>query len=112
MDIYRICILISSISFFAYSFYYFTSPHMKEEFKRFGLEGLGLFTTACQFFGATGLLLGIQFNIVLSSASLGLALLMFCGLAVRIKSKDSLWVSIPALFYMFLNTYIFIMSLQ
>ena len=35
MDIVKICILISSLSFFAYAVSYFTSPHMKKEFKRF-----------------------------------------------------------------------------
>ena len=42
MDIDKICILISSLSFFAYAVSFFTSQHMKKEFKRFGLEKIGL----------------------------------------------------------------------
>jgi len=112
MDINTICILISSLSFFGYSVSYFTSPQMKKEFKRFGLEKMGLLTIILQFTGATGLIVGLEFNAILTISSLGLALLMLSGLIVRIKSKDSIWISLPALFYMGLNTYIFLVSIN
>ncbi|WP_223267238.1 hypothetical protein [Polaribacter sp. IC073] len=80
---------------------------MKKEFKRFGLEKIGLLTIILQLIGATGLIVGLKFNSILTISSLGLALLMLSGLIVRIKLKDSLWISLPALFYMGLNTYIF-----
>jgi len=85
---------------------------MKEEFKRFGLEKLGLLTIVLEFIGAVGLIVGLKFNSLLVISSLGLALLMLIGLIVRIRLKDSLWISLPALFYMVLNTYIFLMSIQ
>jgi hypothetical protein len=85
---------------------------MKSEFKRFNLEKMGLFIIILQFLGATGLLVGLEINIILIISSLGLALLMFLGLAVRIKLKDSIWISLPALFYMFLNTYIFLEAIN
>ena len=85
---------------------------MKEEFKRFGLEKLGFLIILLQIIGATGLLVGLKFNLILSISSLGLALLMLSGVIVRIKLKDSIWVSLPALFYMLLNTYIFIVSIN
>lgn len=112
MDINKIWILLSSLSFFGYTFYYFVKPHMKEEFKRFGLEKMGLITIILQLLGATGLLVGLKFNLILSISSLGLAVLMMAGLLVRIKLKDSIWVSIPAFFYMGLNTYIFLTSVS
>lgn len=112
MDINKIVILISSVSFYAYTLHYFTSPNMKSEFKRFGLEKFGLFVIMLQFFGATGLLIGLKFNMLLSLSSLGLALLMFSGVIVRLKLKDSIWVSLPATFYMGLNAYIFIVSIE
>jgi len=112
MDVDKICILISSLSFFAYAVSYFTSPHMKKEFKRFGLEKIGLLTIILQFMGATGLILGLKFNPILTISSLGLTLLMLSGLIVRIKLKDSIWISLPALFYMGLNTYIFLVSIN
>ena len=81
---------------------------MKDELKRLGMQNLGRVIVVCQFLGATGLLLGFIYTPLWSASSLGLALLMFCGLAARVKSKDSLWVSLPALFYLLLNTYIFL----
>jgi len=80
---------------------------MKNEFKRFGLEKLGLLTIVLEIIGATGLIVGLIFNPILIISSLGLALLMFFGVIVRIKLKDSFWISLPALFFMVLNFYIF-----
>ena len=107
-----ICVLISSLSFFAYALSYFKSPHMKLEFKRFGLEKIGLLTIILQIIGATGLLIGLKFNFILLISSLSLAILMLAGLILRIKLKDSIWISLPALFYMALNTYIFWSSIN
>lgn len=80
---------------------------MKNEFKRFELEKLGLLTIILEILGASGLLIGLFINPILLISSSGLALLMLLGLILRIKLKDSFWVSIPALFYMGLNAYIF-----
>lgn len=85
---------------------------MKEEFKRFGLEKFSLLVMILQFLGATGLLVGLKFNSILITASLGLALLMLCGFIVRIKLKDSIWISLPSLFYMVLNAFIFLNSIN
>ena len=103
---------MSSFSFFAYAFSYFNSPHMKNEFKRFGLEKIGLTTVLLEITGALGLLIGLKFYFILLISSLGLALLMLIGFIVRIKLKDSIWVSLPAFFYMILNTYIFWKSIN
>lgn len=112
MNIDEICVLISSFSFFVYALSYFKSPHMKLEFKRFGLEKIGLLTIILQIIGATGLLIGLKFNFILVISSLSLAILMLAGLIVRVKLKDSIWISLPALFYMALNTYIFWSSIN
>jgi hypothetical protein len=107
MNLYTICIFISSLSFISYTLYYFISPKMKKEFYRFGLEKLSLLIISLQFLGALGLIAGFYFKSILILASLGLATLMFFGVMVRIKLKDSIWISLPALFFMALNTYIF-----
>jgi hypothetical protein len=80
---------------------------MKSEFKRFNLEKIGLLTIVLQILGATGLLVGFFFKPILSLASLGLGLLMLSGLIVRIRMNDGLLVSLPALFFMLLNLYLF-----
>lgn len=89
-----------------YGISYFVTPYMKEEFKRFDLEKLGLMTIVLEFAGAAGLLVGLLFNPLLIFSSLGLALLMFAALVVRVQRRDSLLISLPALFFMFLNAYI------
>ncbi len=85
---------------------------MKNEFKRFGIEKLGLLTIVLEFLGALGLLLGLYFKILLLVSSLGLSTLMFFGLLTRIKSKDTIWVSLPASFFMVLNAYILWVSID
>lgn len=85
---------------------------MKSEFKRFGLERFGLMVMMLQFLGAAGLLIGLKFHVLLTLSSLGLAILMFSGLIVRLKLKDSIWISLPATFYMGLNAYIFFESIN
>ena len=103
--------MISSVSFIMYGIAYFRSPQMKTEFKRFGLEKVGALTAILELLGALGLLAGLMFLPVLLLSSGGLALLMFIGVIVRIKVKDNLWVTLPALFFMLLNGYIFFNSL-
>jgi hypothetical protein len=100
-------ILLSSISFIAYGISYFTSPHMKAEFERFGLAKWGLLTIFLELLGATGLLVGLVYNPILMLASGGLTLLMFFGLLVRVKMRDGIWVSMPAFLFMLINGYIF-----
>ncbi len=106
------CVLLSSVSFLAYSISYFVSPHMKNEFRRFKLEKLGLLTIILEIFGSIGLLVGLFFNPILLISSGGLSTLMLIGLLVRIKSKDSLMISSPAIFYMILNAYIFYLGIN
>ncbi|MEZ7969039.1 MAG: DoxX family protein [Rubritalea sp.] len=107
MDVVEICVLISSLSFFGYAISYFISPHMKQEFIRYGLQKFSLLTILLEIAGAIGLIVGLVFNPILIVSSLGLALLMLSGFIVRVKIKDSIWVSLPALFFMGLNAYIF-----
>lgn len=111
MNLLTILILISGLSFLIYGIAYFTSPQMKSEFKRFGLEKAGIPTAVLELLGAAGLLLGLKFPFILLISAGGLAILMLLGVAVRIRVKDSLLVTLPALLYMILNSYIFFVSL-
>ncbi len=94
---------------------------MKNEFNRFNLSKIGLLVIILEFLGATGLLLGLKFgpepffyfqevlpvDLILNISSLGLSLLMLCGFIVRLKLRDTIWIALPAVFYMILNAYIF-----
>lgn len=108
MSLIDLLVLVSSFSFFAYGLAYFISPKMKSEFIRFGLKKYGTLTAVLEIIGALGLLIGLVFNPFLVISSLGLALLMFFGVAVRIKIKDPFFALLPALFYLLLNLFIFI----
>jgi len=107
----QICSLFSSLSFFGYVIAYFAGTKMKEEFIRFKLRKIGVYIIILELLGAIGLIVGLQFNAILIISSLGLTLLMLAGIAVRIKIKDSFWVSFPAIFYMILNGLIFFASI-
>ncbi|AWM33252.1 hypothetical protein DDQ68_10955 [Hymenobacter nivis] len=111
MYLLTVLTLFSSLSFLGYGVAYFISPNMKEEFKRFGLERVGLIAIIFELLGAVGLLVGLRINPILLIASGGLAVLMFLGVAIRIKVKDGLLVSLPALSFMLLNAYIFVKAL-
>jgi hypothetical protein len=112
MNLLKVLIFISSLSFMAYGISYFTSTKMKSEFKRFGLEKVGALNTILELLGALGLLVGFMLRPILLISAGGLAILMLLGVAIRIKVKDSIWVSIPALFFMVLNAFIFYLSLR
>jgi hypothetical protein len=85
---------------------------MKAEFERFNLKKFGLFVIILEILGAIGLLVGLIYTPILLLSSGGLALLMLIGVITRIKTKDSLLVTIPALFFMLLNTVIFYLGLN
>jgi hypothetical protein len=112
MDLLTVLILISSLSFLGYGIAYFKSPKMKSEFKRFGLEKAGTLTAVLELLGAVGLLVGLKFQLILLISAGGLAILMFLGVAIRIKVQDRLWITLPALFFMMLNAFIFFKSLS
>ena len=59
-----------------------------------------------QILGAIGLVVGIHTPWIGQSAAIGLALLMLCGVGLRIKLKDSVWQTFPALAYMVINAYL------
>ncbi len=111
MYLLYVVISISSISFLIYGISYFVTPHMKEEFKRFGLEKYGLLAAVLEILGAIGLVIGLAINPILLISSGGLAALMLMGLIVRIKIRDRISVSLPAFLFMLLNSYIFFTSL-
>ncbi len=85
---------------------------MKKEFERFELERYGLMVIVFQLIGASGLIAGLFYKPLLIISSLGLAILMFLGVLVRIRLKDGLLVSIPAFFFMCLNAYVFWISIH
>ena len=79
---------------------------MRGEFVRYGLASQRHIVGVLQLLGACGLLAGRQLPWLGQLAAVGLALLMLLGVGVRIKIKDTLLQTIPALVYLALNAYL------
>ena len=104
-------VLFSGVSFIIYGSLLFVSTEMRNEFKRFKLEKFTTLTGILELLGGIGLLIGLKVGFIMLISSGGLALLMLLGFGVRIKVKDSFWLSFPSLFFMLLNLYLFIVAL-
>ena len=108
MDGLTILTFFSSFSFLFFGIGCFFSPRMKLEFMRYGLnEQQRWLTGALQLLGSIGLLVGLFISPFLCFiATIGLFVLMLLGLWIRIKIKDSVVQSSPALIYAFINLYL------
>lgn len=101
-----ILILFSAVSFLGYGTACFLSAYMKREFDRYHLGAQCALIGGLQLSAALGLLAGLSHPWMGRSAAAGLALMMLVGVGVRIRIKDSLMQTAPALFYMALNAYL------
>ncbi len=79
---------------------------MKREFQRYGLGSQRMLVGGLQWCAAIGLLAGLNQPWVGRAAAIGLALMMLVAVGVRIRIKDTLPQTIPALVYLALNTYL------
>jgi hypothetical protein len=86
---------------------------MNTEFKRYGLDDQRTLVGTLQLAGALGLILGYFYSpLVCLFSALGLSLLMLLGFGVRLKIRDSILQSTPALLYAVVNGYIALLLLQ
>ena len=99
-------IFFSAISFLGYGLACFLSSYMKREFDRYGLGSQRTLVGGLQLCAAIGLLAGLNQPWMGRAAAAGLALMMLVAVGVRIKIKDTLPKTIPALIYLALNTYL------
>jgi hypothetical protein len=104
--IFPAVLLFSAISFLCYGVSCLLTVHMKQEFDRFGLARFRQLTAVLQLVGALGLLAGFALPILGCVAAAGLALQMLLGFAVRLKIRDGVIQSSPALFYLGVNLYL------
>ena len=95
--------ILCSVSFLCYGMSCLFSKHMEAEFVRFGLRGQRKLTGIMQLIGGVGLLAGAMMPRLGLCAALGLGLLMLLGAAVRLRIRDTLLQTMPALFFMAIN---------
>ena len=101
-----VLILFSSISFFAYGLACFLSAYLKREFERYRLGSQRALVGGLQLCAAIGLLAGLSQPWMGRAAAAGLAMMMLVAVGVRIRIKDTLRQTTPALLYLALNTYL------
>ena len=102
----EIMVIFSAVSFLGFGWSCFWSPYMKREFMRYHFGAWGPLIGALQLSASVGLLAGLSQPWMGRAAAAGLAMMMLTGVCVRIKIKDSLLQTLPALFYMALNAYL------
>ena len=110
MSVLSLLTVFSSATFVGYGLLCVTSPSMEREFTRFGLAHLRVLTGGLELLGGVGLLVGLKWPPALWLSSGGLALLMLCGVSVRVSVGDSLLQTLPALALMLLNLYLLLAS--
>ena len=110
MSVLSLLTVCSSATFVGYGLLCVTSLSMEREFMRFGLARLRVLTGGLEVLGGVGLLVGLKWPPALWLSSGGLALLMLCGISVRVSVGDSLLQTLPALALMLLNLYLLLAS--
>ena len=106
MDYFLTILLFTGISFVAYGINSFVSKRMKKDFKRWGLENKRKTIACCQLVGGVGLLLGLEWNMILILSSAFLGVMMLVAIGVRIKVKDDISDILPAFAYLVLSVMI------
>lgn len=107
----EIVILLSAMLFFIYGSLVLFAGGMREEFQRFGLARFRRATGALEILGGAGLLVGLRVTEVLVAASGGLAVLMLLGVITRVRVRDGIVETLPALVLMLVNTAIVTVAL-
>ena len=104
--IFEACRVFSIGAFLIYGFLCLGGRSMVDEFERFGLARFRVLTASLEVLGAVGLLASYAIPVLAPIAAGGLALLMFLGVLTRIRVRDSLAVTLPALILLVMNAYI------
>ncbi len=79
---------------------------MLREFERFGLARFRTLTGSLEALGGAGLLVGLWFLPLLAASALGLSILMLLGVGVRLRMRDGVLLTLPALVLCVLNGYL------
>lgn len=81
------------------------------EYDRWGYKKFRKIIASLQFLGGFGLLVGLRFSLLLTIVSALLTLMMITAVYVRIRIKDNIINTFPAILYTILNFIIFYNSL-
>ena len=104
--------LVSAIPFFLYGLHCLFSKKMVLEFERYGLAKFRVLTGILEISGALGQIIGLWVPQISLLASLGLTLLMICGVGARWRIKDPIICFIPAVALGLVNALLVWMQLK
>ena len=111
MNCNLVILLFSAISFLFYGVSSFYSDRMILEYDRWGYKKFRKLIASLQFIAGFGLLIGLYFSLLLTLVSASLTLMMIAAIFVRIRVKDNIINTLPAILYAVLNFIIFYESL-
>lgn len=100
-------VLATALGFFIYGLQVFLSPFTKREFQRFGMTVFQRNSTGLlQILGAIALVCGIVYPVLGFMAALGFTMMMCAAMLVRIKLRDTIVESLPALVLLVSNIWL------
>jgi hypothetical protein len=103
---FEIARALSAIAFLAYGIACLVTPRMDAEFERYGLARYRRLIGALECLGALGLIVGHFNQPVLVLAAAGLTLTMLMAIATRIRIRDSLAQTLPAIVLLVMNAFV------
>lgn len=109
---FQVSVGLSVAFFLYYGLDCLLSDGMVVEFERYGLSRYRRLTGSLEVLGAVGLAVGYFVVPILVLASAGLMLLMVLGVATRVRVRDPVAETIPALVLMLVNAYILFYALS
>ena len=112
MNLEMFIIFFSAISFLVYGISSFSSKRMISEYKRWNCQDYRYVIATLQILAGIGLFLGLLYPLLICVVSSLLTIMMFVAIFVRIRIKDTIINTLPAIFYSILNLIIFYNSLK
>lgn len=103
---FEIARALSAIAFLVYGIACLASPRMDAEFERYGLARYRRLIGALECLGALGLIVGHFNQPILVLAAAGLTLTMLMAIATRIRIRDSLARTLPAIVLLVMNAFV------
>lgn len=98
--------VVSVALFLGYGLSCLFSDGMVAEFERFGLSRFRRLTGVLEVLGALGLAAGYLFPLLEVLGAAGLTLLMLLGIGTRVRVRDSVVETLPAIVLLIVNGYI------
>ncbi|MFT4605405.1 MAG: putative membrane protein YphA (DoxX/SURF4 family) [Planctomycetota bacterium] len=103
---------VSSALFLYYGVSCLRSESMRHEFERFGMPRMRLLIGWLEVLGGVGLAIGLFFPALAAAAAFGLAMLMAAVVAARLRQRDSLPETAPALILALVNGLIAVAAIE